>query len=833
MSRKKKAAAVVKRAGESEVTTARRGRFSAPRKTQAVLRMKGGRNVFCIAWALALCTCQTLAEPDPTGATRQKICLNGVWDFKAGDTTADRIPDSGWGPLRIPSSWIRYGPDTFTISQADAKSPYAWFRRSFFVPKTWSDGRRIKLNFQDLDWAHKVYVNGKLAHGDQQMRLCFDVDVTNLVRFGELNSLAVWVARESAQDREAGIVRSVFLRTVPPVHIEYSHALPSVQKMALTVRVHVRNEDSVKRSVGVKVAVKDNGQTALTLPVRTVEIPPGQSVVVQTSSPWKDPVLWGFGRYGQPYLYHLQTTLEGEGIADVTYDRFGFREFRTKGTLFVLNEKRFFIKGDLISRAWPFTENPSFVAAFYQGLRSANVNFQRMHSSFTTSFDSHYWYQVGDELGHLVEAQQEWHTSEQQFKDWYTAYVNQHFNHPSLVMWCPDSEGFMGWPYEVGIARVTKKRMGPWNRSISHIRRLDPTRIIDFHHGFYIFAGVKMGIFDRENFMTFNIHMSGGKLSKRIKQAKRAVDFDDSVPILIGEIFNSPATIASRGLDDPAGTLTEQRRRATAYHDNILDVAKPGGAAGAILCTLQSQGYLGFSQANEFHAGPWSDHVLVRDESEPDKPIIGYRHFMVKVRWPSLSGNGTKAEFIRPLHGLRGTGRGFGHNFNWFDSTRPMFRSNVVDRIVRLAFHKVDGKAEPALGPERAPEVIVCFGINGRPIEGAYVYLLPEEGQARPPAAVATDVDGTAWFHFWDTGRYRAVAWHEGQIFSKPFVLSQRPKLSNKPGYDHIVWVDLGGIDIERRRRELAEPAEFIEGSVVKIKKPLSEAEPVPFKTTE
>jgi hypothetical protein len=73
------------------------------------------------------------------------------------------------------------------------------------------------------------------------------------------------------------------------------------------------------------------------------------------------------------------------------------------------------------------------------------------------------------------------------------------------------------------------------------------------------------------------------------------------------------------------------------------------------------------------------------------------------------------------------------------------------------------------LGPQRAPEVIVAFGIEGKPVEGVYVSLIPQDGQAIPPSSVATDRDGTAWFHLWDTGRYIARAEYNGKVIEKPF----------------------------------------------------------------
>ena len=45
MSKEKKAAVVAKRAGANEAITARRGRFSAPRKAQAVLRLLRGEDL--------------------------------------------------------------------------------------------------------------------------------------------------------------------------------------------------------------------------------------------------------------------------------------------------------------------------------------------------------------------------------------------------------------------------------------------------------------------------------------------------------------------------------------------------------------------------------------------------------------------------------------------------------------------------------------------------------------------------------------------------------------------------------------------------------------------
>ena len=806
----------------------------------------------------AVCTvtaCASASADQGPANVRQKICLNGVWDFKAAGTSDTEIPKDDWATLRVPSSWFVYGPDNFIVSKADQQSSHAWFKRSFVVPADWADGRKVKLLFLCLDWGYSVYVNGQLAASSDNMRVCFQVDITSLVKFGAENEVAVMTRKHKTTpghnvDKEGGILRSVYLLTVPSVHMEYSHAIPSVKEKTLTVKTRVLNEDTVAQAVTVQPVVLDNGREELVLPTKTVDVGPGQSVEVETSAPWKDPVIWGFGRYGTPYLYHLKTTMGGKDVTDVRFDRFGFREFgirknrpkpgvdaqtpkrktsaRTeqrrakiaeqarqnarRRTKFVLNGKPIFIKGDLIGRAWPFIENPNFVTAFYQGMRSANVNFQRLHSAHRNTFDSHYWYQVGDELGHLVEAQnmatipRTWKPDDPRNIDVWGSYVNYHFNHPSLVMWCPDNESIHPNAIPEG-----EKNFPPWNRLVSYLRELDSTRVVDMHHGYSLFAGVQMGAFDRDNFMTFNIHPYGN-LVGAIEREKRSMGFDETVPTLVGEIYSAPSSVGIDIVADPVASFVEQKRRADFWRIQIPILARYG-VGGTVLCAMQSRAFVGHASKDEVHFGPWSDRMMVRDETAPGKPLVGTRMGHAKVRWPSLSGEGTKAQFIGPVCGNTGRDGGYGHNINWFDSTVPVFYPAIADKVVGKAYGAIQGP-EPKLGPERASEVVVCFGIDGKPIESAYVYLVPSDGQAPPPSAVATDADGTAWFHLWDTGTYRAVAWHDGQVSEAKFTIDARPKLTDKAGYDHVTWVDLGGIDIEKRKAELASPAEFTSNAV-------------------
>ena len=70
MSKETKAAIVAKGAGASEATTARRARFSAPRKAQAVLRLLRGEDMELLSRELGVIvtSVRTVSYPPPSSA---------------------------------------------------------------------------------------------------------------------------------------------------------------------------------------------------------------------------------------------------------------------------------------------------------------------------------------------------------------------------------------------------------------------------------------------------------------------------------------------------------------------------------------------------------------------------------------------------------------------------------------------------------------------------------------------------------------------------------------------------------------------------------------------
>jgi hypothetical protein len=119
------------------------------------------------------------------------------------DFAAPDCEDAGWDYLPVPSCWqlhgygrphytnIRY-PFVIDPPRVPSENPTGSYRRHFFVPEAWS-GRRLILRFEGVDSAFEVHVNGEYVGFSKGSRIPAEFDVTEHVRPGEENLLAVRV----------------------------------------------------------------------------------------------------------------------------------------------------------------------------------------------------------------------------------------------------------------------------------------------------------------------------------------------------------------------------------------------------------------------------------------------------------------------------------------------------------------------------------------------------------------------------------------------------------------------------------------------------------------
>lgn len=183
---------------------------------------------------------------DVNPATERRITLDGTWKFlfsKNNDLCPKDFHKPGfstrkWSKIEVPGSWELQGFDapiyTDTRYPFPPNPPYVptdynpvgAYIREFTVPAGW-EGMDVFLDFEGVESAYYVWVNGELAGYAEDSRLPSHFNITKLLKKGN-NRLAVKVFRYSdgsyleGQDywKYSGIERSVYLYARPQSRVK-------------------------------------------------------------------------------------------------------------------------------------------------------------------------------------------------------------------------------------------------------------------------------------------------------------------------------------------------------------------------------------------------------------------------------------------------------------------------------------------------------------------------------------------------------------------------------------------------------------------------------------
>ena len=261
--------------------------------------------------------------------------LDGEWRIKAHSVVSDfDISEELDGVIPVPSCVQMHGYDR--IQYINTRYPFpvipphvpyenpCWhYRRSFELTK--KQGERYYINFEGVDSAFYLYVNGKMKGYSQISHATSEFDVTELVTDGE-NVIDVLVLKWCAssylecQDkfRFSGIFRSVYMLRRPEKHITDYKIETSLDGDVGTLCF--KNESAVD----ISLSFLGNELT-----VRAGEV---SSLSANGISPWTAET---------PTLYDLYLFAEGEKILE----RVGFRVVTIDGHVFKINGVHTKLKG--------------------------------------------------------------------------------------------------------------------------------------------------------------------------------------------------------------------------------------------------------------------------------------------------------------------------------------------------------------------------------------------------------------------------------------------------------------------------------------------------------
>lgn len=412
--------------------------------------------------------------------------LGSVWEIWRGDQASDNVT---WTPVRLPHCFNArdaVDPDTRYY-----QGP-GWYRTRVAMANPFPGGRTL-LHFDGAGQHSQVFVGLRQVGEHRGGYDEWTVDITEAVAAAAAQkdgAVPLAVRCDNSRDAESipsdlsdfnrygGLYRHVTLLYVPAVSVErllVEPALESPGRATVRVRARLRNPGALKDELELTLVVTDpqNREAHRTS---------------QTLAPWSGsreiavfelstPQLWS---PKSPALYRCMLTLKSPHGEQTLAERFGVRavEWVEHGP-FKLNGERLLLRGTHyhedhagVGAAVP----DEVVRQTLQQIKEMGANFVRLghYQQAPLVLD------LCDELGLLVWEEIPWcrgglggERYRQQGRDMLRNLIDQHFNHPSVILWGLGNEN--DWPgdFPTFDTNAIRSFMAELN-TLAH--QLDPSR---------------------------------------------------------------------------------------------------------------------------------------------------------------------------------------------------------------------------------------------------------------------------------------------------------------------------------------------------------------------
>ena len=439
---------------------------------------------------------------------RTTIGLNGIWQIAEG--SMDKIPEQFDHSVPVPGlvslatpAFRDAGPkvkDRRSIIQKDTLREAFWYYRTFTFNGPLPEIATLKVS--KAMFGTKVFLN-EIDLGEHLP--CFTPGYFNLkgaLKTGE-NKLFIRVgsARNSVpfsipdgfdfeKDRYIpGIFDNVELILSGVPNIISAQAAPDIYKKEVRVQVKLgnhNNKGNSKVTFTVKEAKSDKISGKVIKEVQFSD-KSEEETLVDVNIPVKGCKFWS---PEDPFLYNLTITTEG----DKYETRFGMREFRydTLSGMTMLNGKPYFMRGSNITLYRFFEDEACKDLPWNRDwVRQLHRSFKQFHWNglrYCIGIAPEEWYRIADEEGILIQNEfpiwyggKGWNVWPEDLKAdelarEYTEWIQEQWNHPSIVIWDASNETLShnGNTEEIAEAIKHVRQLDlsnrPWDNSYSDIR---------------------------------------------------------------------------------------------------------------------------------------------------------------------------------------------------------------------------------------------------------------------------------------------------------------------------------------------------------------------------
>lgn len=302
-------------------------------------------NLYSLALAFASTTVAHATQ-------RSDTALSDSWQFQKSEVASaetSSLDDSAWDTVTVPHTWNAVDAANGGGDQHDASVGYyrgpAWYRKVLDIPES-DQGKQLFVRFGSASTVADVYVNGTKLGSHRGGFTAFSFEITDHVRFGQSNLLAVRVSNKYQADVPplsgdfaafGGLIRPVHLivtdkACVTPLDfassgVYFRQANVTAQSADLSITTKVANGYDVEQELTVRTLVQSADGKTVAQADTSQRIAAGETAAITQSAKISSPHLWQ--GLDDPYLYTLTTTviLDGKPV-DTVSQNIGIRDFK-------------------------------------------------------------------------------------------------------------------------------------------------------------------------------------------------------------------------------------------------------------------------------------------------------------------------------------------------------------------------------------------------------------------------------------------------------------------------------------------------------------------------
>jgi len=432
-------------------------------------------------------------------ANAQTTLFDKDWNFFRGGAQRAEMPDyddSKWRTVDLPHDWsIEDRPGTQSpfdstavgqVSTGFTVGGTGWYRKGFLIPSTLK-GKRIHIQFDGVYMDSEYWLNGESIGNHPYGYTSFWFDITDKIKFGQNNIIAVQVRNEGQNSRwytGSGIYRHVWLKALEPIHVSpwgiYITTPGSTTSSAkVNIQTSVTNSAANVAEVRLVTRILNDKATEVGKAESLNSVAANNSLDFKQEAVIIAPQLWSTE---SPNLYTaISEVYQNDRLIDKTETKFGVRTISFDAANgFLLNGKSVELKGGCVHH-----DNGPLGAKAYDRAEERRIEILKA-AGFNAIRCSHNppspaFLDACDRLGMLVidETFDMWriannpHDYHLYFDEWWQrdveSMVMRDRNHPSIIMWSIGNEiREMETPKVIEVEKMLA----------AHIRKMEPTRPI-------------------------------------------------------------------------------------------------------------------------------------------------------------------------------------------------------------------------------------------------------------------------------------------------------------------------------------------------------------------